>query len=100
MQAADEGAGRHLLHDVGDGRVGVIGRGHVVQREEHARDDLREKQEQEAGTEDVREARAAGNRLVQCLVQQPADAGTPIEPVAQATHHASTSRVGTSWRKY
>ena len=56
------------------------------------------KQEQQAGTEHVREPRAAGNRLVECLVQQPADAGAPIEPVAQATHQASTSRVGTSWR--
>ena len=65
MQTAKERTGGDAFCDVGDGGVRVVGGGNVIEREENSGDDLRNKNEQQAGAENVSEASAAGNGFIQ-----------------------------------
>ena len=88
MQAAQECAGRDLLGDVGDAGVRRLRRRHVVERETDAGDDLRDEDEQQSRTEDVGQARAAGNRLVERLLHQLVESGASVQPVEDALRKA------------
>src|ERR1700677_4461012 len=68
----------------------VIGRGHVVQSEENAGDDLRDEQIEESRPEDVGPTSTSGDRFVKRLVQQRIDSGTPVSPRPEAGKWSST----------
>jgi len=53
MDAADQPAEGHVVHDVGDAVVGVIGRGGVINRQENSRCALQNEQEQAGRAERV-----------------------------------------------
>src|ERR1700729_3105621 len=59
----------------------MVRRRHVVQGQENARDDLRNKEEQQPRAEDVSPLGPAWNGLVERLMQQRVDAGTLVQPL-------------------
>jgi hypothetical protein len=95
VQAAQKGARRDLLLNERDGRVRVIGRRHVIEREEDAGDRLVDEDEEEAAAEDVGPARFARDRLVEALVHQLVPADAALEPFARGAH-PMTSRFAES----
>ncbi len=58
----------------------VVGRWNIVKREKNPGDDLREKYEQEPGTEYVGEPRTAGNGFIKSSSKQIIQTGAVVEP--------------------
>src|SRR2546426_6038473 len=79
MEAPHEGAEQDLRFDVANAVVGVVGSRRVVDRQEHPRDRLEEKQEERGRAEDVDPGRAPRDWLVeQCLLDR-----FQLEPAVQ-----------------
>src|SRR3954451_2785305 len=104
----------------------MIGGGNVVQRQKHARDHLRDEDEQKRRTEHIGKPRTTGYWFVESFAQKAIQSGSRVDPVKQTLcigcserrlgtggfAHAfrvsflaaptwpMTSFVGTSWRKY
>ena len=91
VDAAHDGAERHLIFDVRHRGPGGAGRRRVVQREQRARQRLDHQQEAEQEPQRVRERRAAGDRASP-LGEHLAVAGALVEPVAQPRAHQAGFR--------
>jgi hypothetical protein len=78
MEASQKRTGSDGFRDVSDGGVSVIGGGDIIQRQKNAGDDLRDKNEQQPGTKDVSEARAARDRFIQGGPEQGVQTGAPV----------------------
>jgi hypothetical protein len=83
MNTADERSRAYDFNDVGDDGVRVVGGWDIIERKKYSDDDLRDKEEEQPGAEDVGLTGASRNRLVERLVQDGIDAGALIEPVVQ-----------------
>src|SRR5579863_713029 len=84
MNAAQKRSGGNFFSDVPDRGVRVVGGGDVVEREKNSGDDLRNKKKQQAGAENVSQLRAAGDRLIECVMQQGVKSGASLVPVNEA----------------
>src|SRR6218665_1725184 len=89
MQPAQKPSARHFVLDVIDAFPGGRPAGAVRHPQEDTGDELDGERENQRASPDVTPTRAAGNALVERLVQDLADARSRIEPFDQ--FHVSTS---------
>ena len=97
MQAADEPAEIHLVLDEVNAVPGLRVAGAVRRHQQHAGDELDREDEDEDAAPDVAPLRAAGNVFQQQRVDEPAQAGAVVHPVAKGSNHVRTSLVGLPW---
>src|SRR3990172_8533140 len=91
MDAAHQPTARHLLVDVANTVVGVVGRGRVVGREHHAGDDLDEEHRQGGTAERVPPGQPVGHFAVQQGALGTAQVDTLIDPTEEGVQaHTAT----------
>src|SRR6202030_1382971 len=83
VQATQKGASSNRFGDVRDCGVRVIRGWNVIERQENASDYLRNKYEQETGSENVSETGPAGNRFVERGTKSRVPARAAIKPAPQ-----------------
>ncbi len=81
VQAADDPAEGQLIADVADAVVRVLRRGHVVHREDDAREELDGKEEEQDAACDEPPAHTRGEGFVEQVRAAGPEAGAIVQPV-------------------
>src|SRR5437763_14428655 len=89
VQAAKECSAGDLFGDIGYAGMRGFGGGRVIQRERDTGDDLKEKDQQEPGAEDVSPSSAARNGLVEHHSAQSSYTRAHIQPIERTTGQPS-----------
>ena len=97
VQPADEPAEQHLVGDVQDALVRLVGGRYVVQRQREAGHDLDDQSEHSRAAEDVEPADAARHAAVEEPVEHAADSAALVDPIEHSLDHADLLRLVGTW---
>ena len=97
MQAAEKLPGCNLLGDVGDTGMRRLRGRNVIEREAQPGNDLRDKDEEQPGTEYIGQARPTGNGFIQRRLHQAVDASAFIEPAIDTRWRLLLRGIGLHW---